>query len=303
MSQAEYCPSAGTRKNVYAEPQEKKGFHTMPTVSVLTPVYNTNHEHLRQCIESILNQTYTDFEFIILNDSPENTELEKLILSYRDKRIRYVKNDKNIGISRSRNKLIELARGKYIAIFDHDDISHKTRLEKQVKFLDENPYVGVVGAWAHWFGAQDFIRKNPEYDTDIKIRLTDVCAIMHTTAIIRKSVLIENDVRYEEQYTPAEDYRLWGQLMQYTDFHNIQEVLVEYRCDNNNASHRMKTRQTIVHESIKIQICNKYPMYRLAFERQLRRIRVRLFGKIPLIKIKNKWALLFDCIPLVKIKD
>ncbi len=303
MSQAEYCPSAGARKNVYAETQGKKGFQTMPTVSVLTPVYNTNHEHLRQCIESILNQTYTDFEFIILNDSPENTELEKLILSYKDKRIRYVKNDKNIGISRSRNKLIELARGKYIAIFDHDDISHKTRLEKQVKFLDENPYVGVVGAWAHWFGAQDFIRKNPEYDTDIKIRLTDVCAIMHTTAIIRKSVLIENDVRYEEQYTPAEDYRLWGQLMQYTDFHNIQEVLVEYRCDKNNASHRMKTRQTIVHESIKIQICNKYPMYRLAFERQLRRIRVRLFGKIPLIKIKNKWALLFDCIPLVKIKD
>lgn len=303
MSQVEYCPSAGARKNVYAETQGKKGFQTMPTVSVLTPVYNTNHEHLRQCIESILNQTYTDFEFIILNDSPENTELEKLILSYKDKRIRYVKNDKNIGISRSRNKLIELARGKYIAIFDHDDISHKTRLEKQVKFLDENPYVGVVGAWAHWFGAQDFIRKNPEYDTDIKIRLTDVCAIMHTTAIIRKSVLIENDVRYEEQYTPAEDYRLWGQLMQYTDFHNIQEVLVEYRCDKNNASHRMQTRQTIVHESIKIQICNKYPMYRLAFERQLRRIRVRLFGKIPLIKIKNKWALLFDCIPLVKIKD
>ena len=302
MSNKEYCPSEKNRKQVYAEPQREKG-KNMPTVSVLTPVYNTNHEHLRQCIESILNQTYTDFEFIILNDSPENTELEKLILSYKDKRIRYVKNDKNIGISRSRNKLIELACGKYIAIFDHDDISHKTRLEKQVKFLDENPYVGVVGAWAHWFGAQDFIRKNPEYDTDIKIRLTDVCAIMHTTAIIRKSVLIENDVRYEEQYTPAEDYRLWGQLMQYTDFHNIQEVLVEYRCDKNNASHRMKTRLTIVHESIKIQICNKYPMYRLAFERQLRRIRVRLFGKIPLIKIKNKWALLFDCIPLVKIKD
>ncbi len=303
MSQAEYCPSAGARKNVYAETQGKKGFQTMPTVSVLTPVYNTNHEHLRQCIESILNQTYTDFEFIILNDSPDNDALEKLVLSYDDARIRYVKNEKNIGISQSRNKLIELARGKYIAIFDHDDISHPTRLEKQVKFLDENPYVGVVGAWAHWFGAQDFIRKNPEYDTDIKIRLTDVCAIMHTTAIIRKSVLIENDVRYEEQYTPAEDYRLWGQLMQYTDFHNIQEVLVEYRCDKNNASHRMQTRQTIVHESIKIQICNKYPMYRLAFERQLRRIRVRLFGKIPLIKIKNKWALLFDCIPLVKIKD
>lgn len=275
----------------------------MPTVSVLTPIYNTNHAHLRQCIESILNQTYTDFEFIILNDSPENTELEKLVLSYKDKRIRYEKNDKNIGISKSRNKLIDLARGKYIAIFDHDDISHKTRLEKQVRFLDENPYVGVVGAWAHWFGDKDFIRKNPEYDTDIKIRLTDVCAIMHTSAMIRKSVLSDNNIRYEEQYSPAEDYRLWGRLMDCTDFHNIQEVLVEYRCDAGNTSSLRHRQMAIAHESIKIQICNKYPMYRLAFERQLRRVRVRLFGKIPLLKIKNKWALLFDCIPLVKFKD
>lgn len=275
----------------------------MPAVSVLTPIYNTNHAHLRQCIESILNQTFTDFEFIILNDSPNNTELEKLVRSYDDKRIVYMKNNTNIGISQSRNKLIDVARGKYIAIFDHDDISHPTRLEKQVDFLNNNPYVGVVGTWTHWFGAKDFVRKNPEHDTDIKIRLTDVCAIMHTSAMIRKSVLTENNIKYEEQYTPAEDYRLWGQLMACTEFHNIQEVLVEYRYDEQNTSHRMKRRQEIAHKSIKLQICNKYPMYRLEFERQLRRIRVRLFGKIPLVKIKNKWILMFDCIPLAKIKD
>lgn len=275
----------------------------MPTVSVLTPIYNTNHEHLRACIESILKQTYADFEFIILNDSPDNTELGQIVKSYNDARIKYVCNAKNIGISASRNKLIDLACGKYLAIFDHDDISHPTRLEKQVKFLDANPYVGVVGAWAHWFGEKDFIRKNPEFDTDIKIRLTDVCAIMHTTAMIRKSVLIENNIKYEEQYTPAEDYRLWGQLMAYTDFHNLQEVLVEYRWENTNTSNQNRRRVNIVHESIKMQICNKYPMYRLAFERSLRRIRIRLFGKIPLMKFKNKWAILFDCIPLIKIKD
>ena len=295
MSNNEYCPSEKNRKQVYAEPQREKG-KNMPRVSVLTPIYNTNHAYLRQCIESILNQTYTDFEFIILNDSPENTELEKLVLSYNDARIRYIKNEKNIGISGARNKLINLARGEYIAIYP-------TRLEKQVKFLDENPYIGVVGAWAHWFGDKDFIRKNPEYDTDIKIRLTDVCAIMHTTAMIRKSVLVDNNIWYEDQYTPAEDYRLWGQLMAHTNFYNIQEVLVEYRCDAGNTSSSQRKKMEIAHESIKIQICNKYPMYRLAFERSLRRIRVRLFGKIPLIKIKNHWALLFDCIPLVKIKD
>lgn len=275
----------------------------MPTVSVLTPIYNTNHAFLRKCIESILNQTFSDFEFIILNDSPENIELEKQVLSYHDRRIRYIKNERNIGISASRNRLIELSRGKYIAVFDHDDISHPTRLAKQVEFLDKNPYIGVVGSWAHWFGEKDFIRKNPEYDTDIKIRLTDVCAIMHTTAMIRKSVLIKNDIKYEEQYTPAEDYRLWGRLMECTCFHNLQEVLVEYRWQNTNTSNQNRNRINIVHKSIKMQICNKFPMYRLEFERSVRRVRFRLFGKIPLLKIKNKWALLFDCIPLMKIKD
>lgn len=275
----------------------------MPKVSVLTPVFNTNHRHLRQCIESVLEQTFTDFEFIILNDSPENTDIEKIILSYRDKRIRYKKNDTNIGISASRNKLIDLARGQYLAIFDHDDISHPDRLTKQVQFLDTHPYIGVVGSWAHWFGARNFIRKNPELDTDIKIQLTDRCAIMHTSAMIRKSVLIDNDIKYEEQYTPAEDYRLWGQLMTVTSFHNIQSVLVEYRCDADNTSHKQMQQMDIAHKSIQMQIANKFPIYRMEFERHIRHLRFRLFGKIPLIKIKNKWALLFDCIPVIKIKD
>ena len=128
-----------------------------PRVSVLTPVYNTNIEHLRQCIDSILNQTFTDFEFIILNDSPENTELESEILSYTDKRIKYYKNDTNIGISQSRNRLLQLAHGEYLAIFDHDDISVPERLAHQVEFLDKNPEIGVVGGWLQNFESNEGI--------------------------------------------------------------------------------------------------------------------------------------------------
>jgi glycosyltransferase involved in cell wall biosynthesis len=274
-----------------------------PLVSVLMPVYNTNPEYLRTAIESILNQTFDDFEFLILNDSPENTKLEDLILSYKDKRIIYIKNKHNIGLSASRNKLIDLAQGEYLAVFDHDDISYPNRLEKQVAVLNNNPYIGVVGTWAKWFGNCNFIRKNPELDTDIKIRLTDVCAIMHTTAMIRKSVLIDNNIKYEEQYTPAEDYRLWTQLMDVTDFYNIQEALVDYRSFAENTSHTNHRKMQIAHESIKIQTCNKYPAYRKEFEKNIRRIRIRLFGKIPFLKIKNKWVLLFDFIPLFKMKD
>ena len=274
----------------------------MPRVSVLTPIYNTNPLHLRQCIESILSQTFADFEFLILNDSPENHALRDIVLSYQDNRIRYIENEYNIGISASRNKLIDLSCGEYLAIFDHDDISHPTRLECQVAYLDSHPYVGVVGTSAHWFGVRDFIRRNPEYDTDIKVRLTDVCAIMHTSAMIRKSVLTKNNIYYEEQYTPAEDYRLFGRLMSCTDFHNLPDVLVEYRCLPNNTSSVMRKRMAIVHESIKLQICNAYPMYRAKFDCDIGRVRIRLFGRIPLFKIRNHWVLLFDFIPLLKVK-
>lgn len=275
----------------------------MPTVSVLMPVYNTQPEHLRAAIESILNQSFSDFEFLILNDSPENTELGDIVSAYNDKRIKYMVNKSNLGISASRNKLIDMAHGKYLAIFDHDDISYPHRLAQQVDILEKNPNIGVVGAWARWFGERNFIRKNPELDTDIKIRLTDVCAIMHTTAMIRKSVMVDNNIKYEEQYSPAEDYRLWTRLMDVTDFYNIQAVLVDYRCFSGNTSHVNRRKMQIAHESIKIQTCNKYPAYRKEFERNIRRIRIRLFGKIPFIKIKNKWILLFDFIPLFKIKD
>ena len=170
----------------------------MPRVSVLTPIYNTNPLHLREMIESILNQTFTDFEFLILNDSPENKEIEKIVKSYKDKRIKYFKNDKNMGITPSRNKLIDMACGEYIAVFDHDDISVPTRLEQQVDFLDKNPHVGVVSGFMQNFGDINTVRRVPEYDMDIKVAMTENCSVWHTAAMIRKSVLVDNDIKYEE---------------------------------------------------------------------------------------------------------
>ena len=94
----------------------------MTKVSVLMPVYKTNEQYLREAIASILNQTFTDFEFLILDDCPNDTR-ERIVKPYEDKRIKYSINEKNLGISASRNKLIEMAQGEYLAIFDHDDIS------------------------------------------------------------------------------------------------------------------------------------------------------------------------------------
>lgn len=277
-----------------------------PKVSVLTPVYNTNPVHLREMIESILNQTFTDFEFLILNDSPDNTEIEKIVREYakNDKRIKYSKNKQNMGITPSRNKLLGMARGEYVAIFDHDDISVPTRLEQQVAYLDMHPSVGVVSGWLLRFGIYNDIKKNPEKDIDIKIMLTDDCWVAHTAAMIRKSVLVENNIEYEEYYSPCEDYQLWVRLMDVTHFYNIQDVLVKYRCDLTNTTNKQSAKMLSMRREIRTIAADKHPvLHKICVDKATgTKFRLRLFGFIPLLKIKNNLVLLFEFIPLFKIR-
>ena len=286
-----------------------------PRVSVLTPIYNTNIGHLCECIESILNQTFTDFEFIILNDSPDNKQLKKIVSTYNDKRIRYYENERNIGISASRNRLLDLARGEYIAVFDHDDISVPERLARQVEFLDTHPNVGVVSALLQCFGDRSDIWVNPETDIEIKLSLTENCFVAHTASMIRKSILDEHNIRYEERYSPAEDYRLWTSLMSFTDFYNIQTPLVKYRWYAANTTHLQQAKMHNAWLAIKTDVCNRYPGYYAVYQALQKQSNVptvlqtsqnwryRLFGIIPLLKRKHKWILLFDLIPVIKVKD
>lgn len=277
----------------------------MPRVSVLTPIYNTNPQYLRECIESILNQTYTDFEFLILNDSPDNTEIESIVKEYakHDKRIKYHKNAKTMGISESRNKLLDMAHGEYIATFDHDDISLPDRLKKEVDFLDENPDYGVVSSWVKYFGDKNHTRKNPETDDLIRIYMTDNLCVMHTASMIRKSVL--GKIRYESEYTPAEDYRLFFRLMEKTKIHNIPQVLVKYRVFGKNTSCKFSDKIAEKHNIIQAQIIKKHPDLRQEFIDKYdcgTKYRLRLFGIVPLLKIKKHRIYLFEFIPLFKVK-
>lgn len=135
-------------------------------VSVLMPIYNTKEEYLRTAIESILNQTYKDYEFLIYDDA-SNIDLQSIVMSYNDERIIYKKFEKNQGISKIRNELVKDSRGEYLAIMDHDDISLPERFEKQVKLLDNNPNIGVVGCW-HGFVGNNKIFKRPVSNKEIK---------------------------------------------------------------------------------------------------------------------------------------
>ena len=253
-----------------------------PKVSVLTPVYNTRPDHLREMVESVRSQTFGDFEFILLNDSPDNAELERQILSFRDPRIRYEKNDVNIGISASRNRLLSLARGEYVAILDHDDVCEPDRFEKEVRYLEAHPEVGVVSGRAVYFPNGGPALRLPQENDVIKTTLLERCCVLHTAAMLRKSVLDENAIRYEAAYSPSEDYMLWIRLMGVTLFHNLPDVLVRYRWDGTNTTNRQLGRMRDKTVQIKNVAWRDYP-----------------FSALPLVQ--SGWLKLFTFLPVVKV--
>lgn len=282
----------------------------MPKVSVLTPLYNTNKVHLQEMIVSVLGQSFGDFEFILLNDSPENKEIEQIVKSYKDKRIRYYCNEKNFGISASRNKLIELATGEYLAVCDHDDVSMPCRFEEQVSYLDHNPEVGVVSGLCEVFGGGAHVfQQHPEFDLDIKIHLTKGCYLAHPASMIRKSVLVSNNISYNEKYSPAEDYKLWEDLMDITNFYNIQKVLLKYRSFEANTSVLQNRIMIEASRKIQLEIRDKHPSYYDEISREIplsgktsEKVYYKLFGIVPLIKITQNKVYLFNVVPLLTIR-
>lgn len=256
----------------------------MPKVSVLMPLYKTNENYLREAIESILNQTFRDFEFLILDDCPEDNR-EDIVKSYQDKRIKYFQNEKNLGITASRNKLIDLAEGEYIAVFDHDDISQPARLEKEAAYLDAHPEIGVVSGQLEFFPNKK-VSDHPQNNMEIKRRLMSGDVIAHTAMMIRKSVLDIYGIRYQAEYSPAEDYMLCLRLVKYTMFYNFQEVLVKYRDFGGNTSHVQKEKMTNGDAMCRSFAAKEYPYlyYQMGYKKKW----IKLFGFVPFIKIKIK---------------
>lgn len=259
-------------------------------VSVLTPLYNTKPEHLKQMIESVLNQTFQDWQLILLSDSPENKALKKVVSLYKDKRIVYTENKKNLGITKSRNILIEMSKGQYLAVLDHDDVMVPTRLEKQVAYLDKNPFVGVVSNPVTFMGTNKIFHNCQENNLDIKKEFMRGNAMPHTSMMLRKSVLIDNNVKYEEKYSPAEDYMLGIRLMEYTMFHGIQEVLGYWRNHGNNTTYSQSDKMIDADAMIKCVAYAKYPYLipvNMNISKHYNKKWIKLFGFIPIIKIDS----------------
>ena len=201
-------------------------------ITVLMPVYN-GEKYLKEAIDSILSQSFKDFELLIINDgSTDNTE--NLLKSYNDFRIRIIDNKTNKGLIYSLNLGIKESKGEFIARMDADDISYPDRLKIQYEFMKNNPDVCVCGTGYQSFGAANFIHSQNKQITIFD--LTKNCCIAHHTVFIRKSILSKYNLEYSYDFFACEDYELWSRIVCLSKIVNIPDILLKYRIHNTNIS-------------------------------------------------------------------
>lgn len=219
-------------------------------ISVIMSNYNTPEEFLRPAIESILNQTYQNFEFIIIDDCSTDNSLS-IIESYTDSRIKIIKNEINLGITKSLNKGLAVAKGEFVARMDADDISFETRFEKQVSFLKSHPDhivcgtgVELIGDWETKHSNKFICRTIPSKD-EFRIHLLfgNSPNIVHPTAMFNRSLLLKYNITYNENYPLAQDYRMWVSCSEHAECTNLQETLLYYRVHGKAVSNDKKELQ------------------------------------------------------------
>ena len=219
------------------------------------PVYN-GEQFLKETIDSVLAQSYSDFIFLIINDGSTDSSAE-IICSYSDKRIIYQENKKNIGLVASLNKGIEIVDTEFLARMDADDLWHPAKLEKQIQLLDSRPDVGLCGTSIRKFGAfeGDFIF--PVDNEELKVGFLFYCCMSHPSVIFRMSFLKNSGLRYRADYFPAEDYKMWVECLEKTQIYNIPEVLVYYRQHNNQITQDSNTLQAEKTNQVRLELLNR----------------------------------------------
>jgi len=214
-----------------------------PKISVIMPVYNSE-KFLRESIESILNQTFKNFEFIIINDCSIDNSL-KIIKEFmkKDKRIILLNNKKNLAQAKTRNRGLKIAQGKYIAMLDSDDMAMRNRLQVQFYYLEKNPDIFLVGSSAIYIDENGKeTRRFKKYD-DYKMlawRLPKSCSIIHPSIMFRNA----RKFWYNQEFKYANDYNLYLDLLsQGKNLTNIPQFLVKYRVHPDSISFKKQKEQ------------------------------------------------------------
>lgn len=203
----------------------------MPKVSIVLPVYN-GQRYLKSSIESILHQTFEDFELIVIDDGSTDNSV-KIIQSFCDPRLRLLQNGQNRGLICALNTGVRAANAEYIARMDADDVSLPTRLEEQARFMDNNPRVAVCGSWVSPINT--LVRRTRRYPVDpevLRCQLLFDNPITHPSVLMRKSSIDEENIAYDPRYPHAEDYELWVRLARKHQLSVIPKTLLKYRLNS-----------------------------------------------------------------------
>ncbi|MBK8553011.1 MAG: glycosyltransferase [Ignavibacteria bacterium] len=245
-----------------------------PEISVITTVYNCE-EYLEESIQSILNQSYKNFEYIIVNDGSSD-KTPAIITKYaaRDKRIKVINNIENSGRVKSLNSALGIAEGKYIAIHDADDISLPARLDLQLSFLKKNPDYVLAGSDVIVIDEAGEILSNPvrpEKDPEAKFSLIFRCTFANPSIMFRRNILSEFGISYEDDFLHAEDFRMITLISRHGKVYNMKDKLIKYRKHgSNNSSVNSKT---LSNASIRIVKENLSGLGFSVSEDQVKRIR------------------------------
>ncbi len=213
-----------------------------PLLTVVMPVYN-GEKYLSEAIKSVLDQTFDDFEFIIIDDGSTDHSNE-IIASCKDKRVQLIKNERNRGIAYCRNVGLQRATGEFLAWVDCDDINIPTRFEKQIAFLKQNELYEVCGTWMTNFGGKKNVTDKLSADPEIiKAKLLFKTALFHPTSMWRLSTIRKHNLSFNEGLPIAEDYDFYFRCSFLFPMTNLQESLYLYRASDTSISKKYKTKE------------------------------------------------------------
>lgn len=198
----------------------------MKLVTVVLPFYNAEST-IEQAVQSILNQTHTNFELLLYDDGSTDNSLN-LLSQFNDNRIRIIKNSQNCGLIEVLNRSIADARGDYWARMDADDVALPDRLSKQVDYLNQHVNCGICGTQMRIMGTKEIIHK-PLSDSELRWWIFKSTPFSHPTVMIKRDLLLQTQLQFRNEAYVAEDYDMWWRLAYHTHLGNLPELLLEYR--------------------------------------------------------------------------
>jgi len=213
-----------------------------PSITVLMPVFN-GASYLAQAIDSVLRQTLSDFELLVVDDGSTD-ETASLLRNCPDTRLRVIRNARNLGVVASLNRGLEEATGEFVARMDADDLAMRSRLARQRDFLVSSPRVGLCGTWFKTFGGlRSVLVHPPTAADDTAARLFYESPLGHPTVMFRRALFEAHGLRYSHEYPHAEDFELWTRVAQVTELANLPEMLLRYREHREQVTIRRRTKQ------------------------------------------------------------